>query len=175
MTEQKFNDIVQQQIQECLELLKAKGLDYADKEVDALSNFKTQADILKVSPLIVWAVYFNKHVISILKHVRGEELATEGVEGRIADAINYLILLRALIEESKTGKSGWSRLKEKFLDIYDPRPEETNIAQREMTPAELAGVIYEPEVSYIIPQPYTENIPQSLGPSYEDRDWETSP
>ena len=48
-----------------------------------------------------WLVFFLKHEECIEKFTRGEYHDSEPIEGRIADAINYLLLLRAIIEEAR--------------------------------------------------------------------------
>jgi len=91
-TEQLFHD--------CLEVLSHKGRSYSTRK-DELQNFKDLGCLLQLDPKYVCAVYLMKHIYSILSIVRGEKLDTEGIHGRVLDAINYLVLLYALFEEAK--------------------------------------------------------------------------
>lgn len=78
----------------------SKGLEYSGG-VDRLANFKEQAKILGfASPIQVLGVYLNKHLGSINKFIAGGTASSEPIEGRIDDAILYLVLLKALISEN---------------------------------------------------------------------------
>lgn len=81
------------------EIMEAKGAEYANDD-DRCENFKIAAELLGVDPLTVWAVYFFKHISSIMTFVKvgGDETKlSEPIEGRFQDAINYLVLGSALI------------------------------------------------------------------------------
>lgn len=77
-----------------------KGKDYAE-DADALSNFKEIAKRSGLTPLQVWSVYANKHLVAIESFIKNGAVESEPIEGRINDAILYLFLLRGLIEEEK--------------------------------------------------------------------------
>ena len=82
----------------------SKGLEYSG-ETDRLANFKDQAKLLGfASPIQVLGVYLNKHLGSINKFIAGGTASSEPIEGRIDDAILYLVLLKALISERQTPK-----------------------------------------------------------------------
>ena len=79
----------------------SKGLEYSG-ETDRLANFKDQAKLLGfATPIQVLGVYLNKHLGSINKFIAGGTASSEPIEGRIDDAILYLVLLKALICEDK--------------------------------------------------------------------------
>lgn len=83
--------------------MNVKNADYADAESgDFLKNFYETAQRLELTPLKAWAVHFEKHVMAIEKFVKTGGLASEPIDGRIKDGINYLVLLKALIEECNT-------------------------------------------------------------------------
>lgn len=86
----------------CLALLQSKGEAYSGKE-DSLSNFKENGRKLNMSKYQVWAIYANKHIDSINNAIKYDAYspvdATEGLSGRIIDAINYLVILEALLYE----------------------------------------------------------------------------
>jgi hypothetical protein len=91
---------------DCLETARRKGRDYsthADAEIDMNSNFKVLADMMgpNVDKYVVWDVYFMKHIMAIQSFIATRKLESEGIRGRILDAINYLAILESLIEEDK--------------------------------------------------------------------------
>lgn len=88
------------------ETMGTKGFEYTEGRGDAdrLTNFKTIAKELGISPFVVWYVYYRKHISSIVTFIKtGETKSTEPLESRIMDARNYLALLRGLYEEYKAG------------------------------------------------------------------------
>ena len=105
----------------------SKGLEYSG-ETDRLANFKDQAKLLGfATPIQVLGVYLNKHLGSINKFISGlDKGLSEPIEGRIDDAILYLVLLKALINERKTPKApdGWDQVRNnpKMVDPFN-RPQ----------------------------------------------------
>ena len=98
MEPQKFYDTIEELIDECLEIMKAKGLAYSGKS-DSFANFKRVAKNLSMSQYDVWYVYFAKHLDSLASWIREEYSDSEPIESRIKDLINYLFLLYGMIEE----------------------------------------------------------------------------
>jgi len=89
----------------CKKVMEGKGHDYTAGDSDRLINFKSVANRTGVDPLVVWGIYFNKHVDSINTLVKtGRQESGEPVEGRIIDIINYALLGLALIKESEQGR-----------------------------------------------------------------------
>ncbi len=107
MNNTEFEALTEELFIGCIDTMKAKGPDYASspddspEERDRLWNFKEVARRTGSNPYKVWAVYFNKHIVSLEKWVRERELQSEPLEGRIIDAINYLVLFRALLKEGE--------------------------------------------------------------------------
>lgn len=83
-------------------ILIQKGADYTRHEEDRLSNFKRSAAAIGLTPLQVWAVFFNKHIDAIMAYIKTGKTESEAIEGRIDDAQNYLHLLEAIITEEKS-------------------------------------------------------------------------
>ena len=80
-------------------LTDTKGKEYAGNS-DQLANFKRQAAALGVTPEFILMVYLSKHMDSIRLYCKDKSKASsEPIESRITDAILYLCLLLALIEE----------------------------------------------------------------------------
>ena len=80
-----------------VDLTRTKGREYANSD-DQLANFKRLGEQLGLSPEKVIMVYMTKHLDSIHSYVRNpEQDLSEPIDGRIDDAILYLILLKASI------------------------------------------------------------------------------
>jgi hypothetical protein len=98
MNYQELKKSVDELIKDCKKVLAGKGRSYSSRD-DELANFKDLAKLLGIPPEQVCLVYLTKHIYSIFSIVKGEKYDTEGLRGRIIDAINYLILLNALHED----------------------------------------------------------------------------
>ena len=84
------------------EIMESKGPEYTDETEDILSNFKNTAKRLNISPLKVWAVFFDKQCSSLFAHVNNELLQeSEPIDSRFADIINYCYLGLGLFKERK--------------------------------------------------------------------------
>jgi hypothetical protein len=107
MTRTEWQALVDRTFAEVNGITATKGAEYTHGSDDQLDNFKQNAIDLGLSPFAVWAVPFDKHVRSIKAFCaeairRGTSVyidddASEPIEGRILDAIVYLLLLRALV------------------------------------------------------------------------------
>lgn len=89
--------------EQCLDIMRTKGLSYAS-QADASENFKRIAEATGMTKYQVWAVYFGKHVLSLNNAVkRNPELPAvadgEPIAGRVADIINYAVLLAMMVED----------------------------------------------------------------------------
>ena len=100
MRASKFYEKSEELIDECLEIMKSKGIAYSGKD-DSFANFKRVAKSLSMTQYQVWYVYFAKHVDSLASWIREEYSDSEPIKSRIMDLINYLILLNGMIEEDK--------------------------------------------------------------------------
>lgn len=84
----------------CDQILARKGHDYTQGG-DRLKNFYSTAADLGVPARAVWAVYFGKHIDAIKTWVKDGAVKSEPIEGRIHDAINYLLLLAKMLRREK--------------------------------------------------------------------------
>lgn len=82
-------------------LNRTKGRDYSGDE-DVLENFKRNAERLGLTKEQVLGVYMNKHLDAIYTYISTGKVESEGIEGRIHDAVFYLILLLVMAEEGHT-------------------------------------------------------------------------
>jgi len=104
MTINNRNKLASARFKKCLEVLMAKGRDYSG-EGDCLNNFKQTARDLGMSKYQVWAIFFQKHIHSVLNSIKRSpekpQVESEPLEERITDIINYAIILEALLDEDK--------------------------------------------------------------------------
>ena len=83
-----------------------KGGEYA-KDLDRLDNFRSAATALDLPMETIWLIYFNKHIDAIKTYVRdvqhgnADRPRSEPIEGRFLDAIVYLTLGLAILDEKK--------------------------------------------------------------------------
>jgi hypothetical protein len=102
MTLEQFDALTEQLHKERKLIIQAKRPEYTEGNADVLANFKLVARELNITPIQVWYVYFRKHVASISQFAaRPNMQLSEPPKSRICDAINYLELLFALIEENE--------------------------------------------------------------------------
>lgn len=105
MNQERFERLVDAAIAELRDLLIVKGGEYAGSE-DRLANFKRGAQLTGASAQQVLFIYLSKHYDAIATYIRDRATGTERrrsepIEGRIHDAINYLLLLEALVVEDE--------------------------------------------------------------------------
>lgn len=82
----------------CNEIMLRKGKDYAGTPGD-LRNFNDCAEDYGITPRQALGVLMDKQTRSLKRFLRGEELAGEPVEERIADTINFCLLLAKMVAE----------------------------------------------------------------------------
>ena len=97
-----MQDIIEASFDQIRELRATKGKDYST-DADTLANFKEQAAALGLTPEQVWGVFAGKHWAAIMTYCRKGDVASEPIEGRIDDAILYLLLLKGLAAEARGG------------------------------------------------------------------------
>ncbi|MGN1399397.1 MAG: hypothetical protein ACI4WG_05320 [Erysipelotrichaceae bacterium] len=101
MNNEKFNKVVAHQLSYCKQLLLSKGKEYSPEDMtqDRLHQFKVAAAIQGCNPKQALAGMMIKHTISIFDMCHDENVDYEKWEEKITDHINYLLLLKAIIEE----------------------------------------------------------------------------
>lgn len=107
MEREKFNAMLEEMFSEEMQIGETKAVEYTQTN-DRLDNFKRiGAEICcphcqkPVGPMVVWWIYFKKHVDSIRKFVCSGKVLSEPIEGRIKDGRVYLSLLRGLVVEQR--------------------------------------------------------------------------
>lgn len=109
MTNARRTELAKTLLDEVLTTLSNKGRAYSGDD-DANSNFKEVSRLLGMTKYQVWAVYFVKHVQAILNAIHSDPINpvehTEGMRGRIIDAIAYLTILQSLLLEDMEVSNG---------------------------------------------------------------------
>lgn len=109
MKKEDFQELLRETHRRMLELTASKGEEYS-RDQDQLANFKRSAAETGIMPEQVWLIFYNKHADAIKNYLRRLKLFSESevaislsepIESRIDDAVLYLILLKAMIRETR--------------------------------------------------------------------------
>lgn len=106
MKRDKFIENSNEIFNSVMKIINNKGVEYQTND-DVLSNFKSNAEELKLTKYQIWSVYFTKHIKSIISKIRDNPVnpnknhknEIEPLKSRIIDAIAYLLFLYAMISE----------------------------------------------------------------------------
>jgi hypothetical protein len=102
MVNKDFIDVVHSQLDYCKELLTVKGREYSLDE-DRLIAFKRAAALQGESPKQALCGMMAKHIISIYDMCKSEQTFNDAKwTEKITDAMNYLLLLKAIVMEEKS-------------------------------------------------------------------------
>ncbi len=107
MTQTTFERIVTDQLSRTATLLVKKGKEYAEgaettQAIDRLAHFKKAAALQDETPAQAAFGMLAKHLVSIADMVGGkQEYPLEQWDEKISDSINYLLILRAIVEEGR--------------------------------------------------------------------------
>ena len=97
-----FERVLKTQFEICSRILASKGNEYATE--DRLHNFKVAAELQGTTPKAALAGMMCKHTVSIYDMcISGKEYPFEMWSEKITDHINYLLLLKAIIVDSREG------------------------------------------------------------------------
>ncbi len=105
MTLNEFNNVVMEQMGRCKSLLFSKGEEYVpdaykQEEKDRLAMFKKAAVLTDTTPKVALLGMLTKHLVSVSDMcVFNQEYSLDRWNEKITDSINYLLILRALVEE----------------------------------------------------------------------------
>ncbi len=96
----------------CDKILAVKGADYANQErkdqsEQRLANFYSSAEFFGVTPFQALGQYWFKHLTAIFRFLKEGRVESEPIEGRLHDAVNYLLLLYKLIRTEARKKVGY--------------------------------------------------------------------
>jgi len=86
-------------LEKCKEVLLDRAAGYS-REGDRLSQFKEIAQLLNTDARVVLIHMWMKHVHAIVSSIVDKQTYSfEWMEEKITDSINYMLLLKALIED----------------------------------------------------------------------------
>lgn len=98
MKVKEFNEIVAAQIKNSTDILCVKANEYATE--DRLHNFKVAAELQGCTPKQALAGMMAKHTVSVYDLCMSDKTASRAMwDEKITDHINYLLLLKAVVEE----------------------------------------------------------------------------
>ena len=99
MNSEWFEKVIKEQIKTCENVLIGKAKEYATDD-DRLHNFKNAAGMMSCDPKEALAGMMAKYTISVYDMCRsGKDYPIELWNEKITDHINYLLLLKAIVEE----------------------------------------------------------------------------
>lgn len=100
MNNDEFEQIFEDQVRVCRAILVEKAAEYADDN-DRMHNFNVAAEIQGTTREEALAGMMCKHTVSIYDMIAegAAQFSMAKWDEKITDHINYLILLRALVEE----------------------------------------------------------------------------
>lgn len=110
MNSEEFERIFEAQVDICRSMLVTKAAEYAEDD-DRLHNFDVAAEMQDCLAEQALGGMMAKHTVSIYDMIRGgaESYSIDKWDEKITDHINYLILLRAVVEEAHhPSNSGFS-------------------------------------------------------------------
>ena len=94
----KFMDHIWQKI---TRMRDAGQKEYAHDEKNVFANFERAANLLCVNREKILMTYLLKHIDGIAAYANGHKSQREDITGRITDAIVYLCLLWAMVDEGR--------------------------------------------------------------------------
>lgn len=102
-----FNKVVEDQLTTCKNILCLKGFEYTpdaavESSADRLAAFKKAAIIIDGTQKEALLGMLAKHLVSISDMcLDGRDYSVERWAEKITDSINYLLILRAMIDEER--------------------------------------------------------------------------
>ena len=99
MTKSDFDKFAQHIVNEVLKTRDQGQKEYAHDKSNVFANFDRVGSLLSITSEKTLMVYLLKHIDGITAYLAGHKSQREDVRGRIKDAIVYLILLWAMVEE----------------------------------------------------------------------------
>jgi hypothetical protein len=102
MNQRKMNSLMNNIWKEVLKTRDEGQKEYAHGVENVFANFERVGKAIDVSPDKTLMVYLLKHIDGITAYISGHKSQREDVRGRIKDAIVYLMLLWAMIEEGES-------------------------------------------------------------------------
>ena len=99
MKYKQLDKIIKKQLKQILQTRDEGQKEYARDVDNVFANFQRVGEYVGILQEQVLMVYLLKHIDGIMAYINGHKSQREGVEGRITDAIVYLLLLRGMVDE----------------------------------------------------------------------------
>lgn len=104
MTHDAFQAILASRLEKTAKVLGVKAGEYAS-QTDRMHNFNRAAELLRTTPHDACLGFLGKHLVSIIDLTkRHDPVGLAIIDEKIGDAINYLILLEALLIEREANR-----------------------------------------------------------------------
>lgn len=103
MTNNEFNQAVDDQLDLCKSLLCKKGQEYDSDSDDRFHAFKVASALQNETPLQALAGMMAKHTVSVYDLIRSGCSDLTIWDEKITDHINYLLLLKGLLMDEYGG------------------------------------------------------------------------
>ena len=104
MKYKQLDKIIKKQLKQILQTRDEGQKEYARDVDNVFANFQRVGKYVGISQEQVLIVYLLKHIDGIMAYINGHKSQREGVEGRITDAIVYLLLLRGMVDNNGINK-----------------------------------------------------------------------
>ena len=101
MTQSHMHKFMDQICQKITRMRDAGQKEYAHDEKNVFANFERAANLLCVNREKILMTYLLKHIDGIAAYANGHKSQREDITGRITDAIVYLCLLWAMVDEGR--------------------------------------------------------------------------
>lgn len=102
MTAADFTALQARLFDRCKNLTDTKNKDYTKGNEDFLAFFKESGVDLDIPELKATGLMMKKHINAVYAYIKNEgSHESEPIEERIADAVNYLTFILALIKEKE--------------------------------------------------------------------------
>ena len=92
MSNDRFYNMVQAMMLECIEVMQTKGKEYTESSDNKLANFEEESLETDMPVLNVIHLFSNKHQRAINNYRKTGQVESESLEMRFVDRINYLFL-----------------------------------------------------------------------------------
>ena len=100
MNDKQLDEVMTEQFEICRFMMGQKSQEYTEEDPDKLSAFKAAAALQGITPQAALMGMQAKHLVSLADMcVSGKRYTQERWNEKITDAMNYLLLLRAIITE----------------------------------------------------------------------------
>ena len=122
MNTNEFEQVVNDQLSQCTDVLIAKAKEYAE-DGDRLHNFKVAAALEGVKPRQALAGMMAKHTVSVYDMcMSGKSYSMDMWNEKITDHMNYLLLLKAMLTEEEWPSTVF-HADGKIVEVIQRKPE----------------------------------------------------